>query len=62
MELTRGADSGAGSLSAAARESVIEMSVAHTEEDLAFALEVFTSFLAAVVDPSRIDDGYDYPT
>lgn len=29
------------------------VSVAHTEEDLAFALEVFTSFLDAVADPSR---------
>jgi len=28
--------------------------------DVAFALEVFTSFLDAVVDPSRIDDGYDH--
>jgi len=32
------------------------LSVAHTEEDLAFALEVFTGFLDAVVDPSGIDD------
>ena len=35
------------------------LSVAHTEEDLAFALETFTSFLDAVVDPSRIDDDDD---
>ena len=32
------------------------MSVAHTEEDLALALRVFTSFLDAALDPSRIDD------
>jgi glutamate-1-semialdehyde 2,1-aminomutase len=32
------------------------LSVAHTEVDLAFALEVFTGFLDAVADPSRIDD------
>lgn len=35
------------------------LSVAHTEDDLAFALEVFTGFLNAVVDPSRIDDDDD---
>jgi len=32
------------------------MSVAHTDDDLAFALDVFTRFLDTVVDPSRIDD------
>jgi glutamate-1-semialdehyde 2,1-aminomutase len=35
------------------------LSVAHTEEDLAFALDVFTRFLDTVIDPSRIDDGDD---
>lgn len=32
------------------------MSVAHTDEDLAIALDVFTRFLDAVLDPSRIED------
>lgn len=31
------------------------MSVAHTERDLSLALDVFTSFLDALMDPSRID-------
>jgi len=35
------------------------MSVAHTDDDLAFALDVFTRFLDTVVDPSRIDDDDD---
>jgi len=35
------------------------LSVAHSEADLAVALEVLTGFLDAVVDPSRIDDGDD---
>jgi glutamate-1-semialdehyde 2,1-aminomutase len=30
------------------------LSVAHTEDDLAFALEVFTGFLDTLVDPSRL--------
>jgi glutamate-1-semialdehyde 2,1-aminomutase len=35
------------------------MSVAHTERDLSLALDVFTSFLDALMDPSRIDNWYD---
>ncbi len=35
------------------------MSVAHTDADLAFALDVFTRFLDTVLDPSRIDDDND---
>jgi hypothetical protein len=34
------------------------MSVAHTEADLARALEVFTSFLDAVADPAKIEPAY----
>ena len=34
------------------------MSVVHTEADLAAALEVFTSFLDAVADPTKIESAY----
>jgi glutamate-1-semialdehyde aminotransferase len=34
------------------------LSVAHTEADLAIALEVFTRFLEAVAEPSRVEDAY----
>lgn len=34
------------------------LSVAHTEADLALALEVFTGFLGAVADPSKIEPAY----
>ena len=34
------------------------LSVAHTEADLAAALEVFTGFLDAVADPTKIDSAY----
>jgi glutamate-1-semialdehyde 2,1-aminomutase len=34
------------------------LSVAHTEADLALAVEVFTGFLEAIADPSRLEDAY----
>ena len=37
------------------------VSVAHTEDDLSLALDVFTSFLDAVADPSRAVDAGDDP-
>jgi glutamate-1-semialdehyde 2,1-aminomutase len=33
------------------------LSVAHTEADIAFALEVFTDFLDVLADQSRVADG-----
>ena len=34
------------------------LSVAHTEADLALALEVLTGFLDAVEDPSSVEEAY----
>lgn len=34
------------------------LSVAHTEADLAIALEVFTRFLEAVAEPSRVEGAF----